>query len=472
MIPLGIAGGDYVSGYSDIALQEAVNLYPERQEARGRAQVAMLRVPGLASFATIGSTSTDRCRGLHVTGETLFAVYGNTIYTVASDGTETSRGTISGTDRCFFADNGEYTVIVADEKGWYSQNGGAITQITDVDFGIPTNVAFLDGFWLFAQKDSKQIQFNETANDPTSYNGTDVFSKAGDGSDLSRVFVNQRDLFLLGETNTEVWRNAGNVDVPFIRQDGSEMERGCLAPASVAELDNSFHFLGDDRLVYRMDGYTPRRISNHAIEDWLSDLTLAEAQDAFAFAYTYRGHYFYALHAGDLCMVYDATESAKLGQNLWHERASGIRADLRWRVSDVVSAFGKLIAGDLDSNTLWELDHTSFAEGSDAMKWIRTCPPLFEGMRTLRHNRVELFITTGGGTYTTEPEVALERSDDGGRTWSDEKRRGLGNAGEFGRRVIWRNLGMAVNRIYRFSSSSDADVAIADAQADIEVMAR
>jgi len=467
-IPVGVAGPSYEAASKAVVFQQAVNLFPEVSEAKGRAEIAaMIRAPGLATFGTAGDTGY---RGGTVVNGSPYVVFGNALYSVASDGTHTSEGTITGTDRCQFADNGDYLVIQADSKAWYYRiSTDTFAEITDSDLGTPIGVAFLDGYWIFPQEDSQQNVFNETVNDPTSLVSTDVFSKESDGSNMVRAFVNHRDLFLLGQDNTEVWRNVGDIDVPFARQDGAEIERGCLAKQSCAEMDNTFFFLGDDRVVYRMNGYTPQRVSTHGVETWLASLSLAEAEAAYGFTYTYRGHYFYVLQAGSETWAYDASASAQMGQSLWHERRSGSQAEDPWRIAGVIDAYGKQLAGDADTANLWELDHDGFQEDGTNMRWIRTCPPVFFEDKSVSHSRLELTVNAGIGTVTDDPQVWMRHSDDGGRTWSYRKQRGIGEAGKYANRVIWRRLGQAVQRIYEFSGTDNYDIALIDAQLTVEV---
>jgi hypothetical protein len=57
----------------------------------------------------------------------------------------------------------------------------------------------------------------------------------------------------------------------------------------------------------------------------------------------------------------------------------------------------------------------------------------------------------------------LRWSDDGGHTWSNEHWRHIGKIGEYGRRVIWRRLGMTVklrDRVYEVSGTDEVKIAI------------
>jgi len=53
----------------------------------------------------------------------------------------------------------------------------------------------------------------------------------------------------------------------------------------------------------------------------------------------------------------------------------------------------------------------------------------------------------------TEPQVFLQYSDDGGFTWSSEIWLNIGPLGNYRRRVIWRRLGIARDRVWKVSGS-------------------
>jgi hypothetical protein len=86
-------------------------------------------------------------------------------------------------------------------------------------------------------------------------------------------------------------------------------------------------------------------------------------------------------------------------------------------------------------------------------------------------------LTTEGGqqlvsslislTDGADPQVMLRWSDDGGHTWSNEHWARMGRAGEYGKRVIWRRLGMTTklrDRVYEISGSDPVKIAIMGAE--------
>lgn len=64
----------------------------------------------------------------------------------------------------------------------------------------------------------------------------------------------------------------------------------------------------------------------------------------------------------------------------------------------------------------------------------------------------------------------LRWSDDGGHTWSNEYWRDMGLVGEYGKRVIWRRLGMTTklrDRVYEISGTDPVKIAIMGAELHI-----
>jgi hypothetical protein len=66
-----------------------------------------------------------------------------------------------------------------------------------------------------------------------------------------------------------------------------------------------------------------------------------------------------------------------------------------------------------------------------------------------------------------DPQVMLRWSDDGGHTWSNDHWRSMGLTGQYGRRVIWRRLGMTLklrDRVYEVSGTDPIKIAIMGAE--------
>lgn len=64
----------------------------------------------------------------------------------------------------------------------------------------------------------------------------------------------------------------------------------------------------------------------------------------------------------------------------------------------------------------------------------------------------------------------LRWSDDGGHTWSNEHWNKIGKIGQYGKRVIWRRLGMTEklrDRVYEVSMTDPVKTAIMGAELSV-----
>jgi hypothetical protein len=69
-----------------------------------------------------------------------------------------------------------------------------------------------------------------------------------------------------------------------------------------------------------------------------------------------------------------------------------------------------------------------------------------------------------------DASVMLRWSDDGGHTWSNEHWVNTGKIGEYGRRAIWRRLGMTTklrDRVYEVSGTDPVKIAIMGAELSV-----
>jgi hypothetical protein len=65
--------------------------------------------------------------------------------------------------------------------------------------------------------------------------------------------------------------------------------------------------------------------------------------------------------------------------------------------------------------------------------------------------------------------MMMRFSDDGGHTWSNEKRTSIGKLGQRLVRAIWRRLGKSRDRVYEISITDPVKVLIMGAELDVEV---
>lgn len=418
-----------------------VNMYAEA--SAGKSQVVLHGCPGLALDATYG---VGPVRGIFYMNRVRYVVSGNGLYS------NSYIGEIDGSGPVTMATNGTQLVIVTSATtGYVYDTVTGLREITDADWPGATGVDYLDGYFLFSEPNSGRF-FISALNDATDINALDFATAESHPDDLVRVFVDHREVWLMGERTCEVWSNTGALDFPFERIGGAINENGLGAKFSVTKTDNSIYWLDDDGVVRRAaEGYNPIRISTHAIEYQIAKVPLSSFS---AFSYTQEGHEFYVLTSDIGTFVYDAATQ------VWHERES--IGESRWRAS-VHTYEGTHYVGDFENGNVYRLDLDTFTENGQEQVAEILFPPIFQDGERFRVHSVRLDMEAG---TANSPQVMLQTSKDG-KTWSNEVWRSFGDLGEYTNRVVWRRLGLFETCHLRFRISSPAKRAVFAAYAEI-----
>lgn len=468
-----ILGSTYVARSVNAADARMVNLFPEIVPEGGKEPAFLQRCPGLKFQLQVG-TGPIRALWAHQTrGEDFYVASGNEFYQV--DGlTETPRklGNISGTGPVSIADNGTQLFIACGEKGYiYNEQTDKFAEIIDPDFAGATTVCYLDGYFVFNQPDSQIIWISQLL-DGTSVEPLDFASAEGSPDGVVGIINDHKELWIFGTDTTEVWYNAGTADFPLQPIQGAFNEVGCAAAFSIAKLDNSIFWLGTDPrgqgVVYRADGYIAKRVSTHAVEWQIQQY--GNLSDAVAYAYQQDGHTFYVLNfpQANRTWAYDASSGA------WHERAGWDNGEFTRHRSNCFCNFqGNMVVGDYENGNIYTFDLDVYEDNGQIQKWLRSWRALPTGennlKRSAQHN-LQLDLETGVGLNDgqgNDPEVMLRWSDDGGHTWSNEHWVTIGKIGQYGKRAIWRRLGMTEkirDRVYEISMTDPVKTAIMGAE--------
>lgn len=464
-----ILGATYVARSVNAADARMMNLFPEMVPDGGKEPAFLQRAPGLRLLATVG---TGPVRGLWAFGNYGYVVSGNELYRIDSSYTTTLLGTVSGDGPVSMADNGTQLFIACNPAGYiYNASTGDFQQITDPDFPGAVTVGYLDGYFVFNEPNSQRVWVTSLL-DGTSIDPLEFASAEGSPDGLISLIIDHREAWLFGTNSVEVWYDAGLADFPLQRIQGAFNEIGCVAPYSVAKMDNGIFWLGADArgrgIVYRANGYTGVRISTHAVEWQIQQY--GNLSDALAYTYQQDGHSFYVLifPSANTTWVYDAATQA------WHERAGWSNgAWTRHRSNCQMSYNNQIIVGDYEDGRIYAFDLDVYDDDGSVQRWLRSWRALPTGQnnlkRTAQHS-LQLDMETGVGINIgqgSDPQVMLRWSDDGGHTWSNEHWVSVGKIGEFYRRAIWRRLGMTLkirDRVYEVSMTDPVKTAIMGAE--------
>jgi hypothetical protein len=305
-----ILGSSYVVRSPNAADARMVNLYPEIIPEGGKEPAYLQRCPGMELIASVG---TGPIRGLWNRENDIYIASGSEMYKMTPDIAITKLGDITGTGPVSMADNGLQLFIACNPDGFiYNFTTNVFAQITDPDFPGAVTVGYLDGYFVFNEPNSQRIWVTALL-DGLSVDPLDFASAEGSPDGLVAVMIDHREAWLFGTNSTEVWYNSGNPDFPLERIQGAYNEIGCIAPYSVAKLDNTTFWLGADArgrgIVYRANGYQAVRVSTHAVEFAIQKY--ADMSDALAYTYQQDGHAFYVLvfPTADTTWVYDAGDT-------------------------------------------------------------------------------------------------------------------------------------------------------------------
>ena len=457
--PLELVGGSYQSVSLPISCQRSVNWIPRSVEQPSLTESYLDDPSGLVQHATCGTRPN---RGATVMGLIAYFVNGNKLYSVSAGGVSVELGTVAGTKPVSFANNGTKLVICVPgaQSYVYDSSLGTVVEITDPDFIVASSVVFVDGYFIFAAANGTLV-FNSALNDPLSYDGLDVGTAEINPDPIVAVHVSHNELHILGTETIEIFQDvASPTGFPFQRIPGASIQKGCYAPLSIVDFNNTYLFIGgglNERVAIWMvtGSNSVEKISTDGVDLELQKFTLDEIAQAYAITWAEGGEFFAAFTINSSSI---ASRTFVFGaiSKMWHERQTGV-TDNSWRVTSVVNAYGKILCGDSIDGRIGYLDKNTYQDYSATRFRMRTCRPLFSNEIPLCAGQMELTMESGVGKTSGQgdnPMIRMSYSDDGGRTWSNETSRSYGRIGEYRSLSIWRRTGQIPrHRIYRFIST-------------------
>ncbi len=315
---------------------------------------------------------TSPVRGLFEMNNRCWAVSGPAMYELYSNGTfSVGQAVADDTNPVSMVSNGtagfQLMMIGADLGYIWDLNTNIVTQITSPGFPVPARVGeFMDGYFL-ALKGGGSRSFSWSAlEDGTSWDVLDVAERSEAADNISTLIRNHREIWLMGTQTSEVWYDQGDVNNVFAPLQGVFIEVGCTSPWSIIRVDNSLIWMGESQYgslgVWRADGYTPRRVSTDAVDEWLGKQDVPT--DARAWSYRQSGHVFYVLicpRSADTSWVYD------VGLDRWHERAhwdpaSDVVQWVPYRPGSHCMFLGKHLVGDRLTGAIYHMSPDYYNE--------------------------------------------------------------------------------------------------------------
>ncbi|MGO9808320.1 MAG: hypothetical protein ACLPKH_16595 [Rhodomicrobium sp.] len=447
--------------------QRLLNGYPEALGQAAKSPLPIYAVPGTSRFDTGATGLNGPCRGmLYVFEKGLYVVGGTSAALFDDQGNATPvSGTIGGTSMVIMADNqrpNPQIGIVADGVYYVLDTGtNTITQPNISTLPAPNSITFLDGYLVFSITDGRIFQTN--LNDALTVNALAYATASSQSDGLRRIITHRGALIALGESSLEIWEDVGTTPFAFapIRAD---IEIGCIAEQSLAIVADTLMWVDQNGVVRQLAASEPVRISTHALERAISNLTWDERRGLYAIYTHFNGHDFYALTSPYWTWEFD------LATGLWHERASGGLSN--WFAEGFEFFNGLVVIGSSQDASLHVLDDTSQTESGNPYLFLAQSGPLHAFPKGLIVDQLDVDIIPGVGITGTNvdaayPKLMLDWSDDGGHTWTGGRTASLGRVGERFAVASFHQLGSTqrAGRTFRLSSSSPVMRGILNADA-------
>lgn len=360
---------------------------------------------------------------------------------------------------------GTYTVSASQTVSSTTLYGLNFSQLPSSDgaFTGGTNVDIVDNYFVYNRPDTQQFGCSNVLS-PISGN-TNFSSKDGAPDDLVTLIVDHREIYLLGETSSEVWVDQGTSPFPFSRIPGTSTQHGIVAPFSVARLGNSFAYLSKNNRgtaqIVQMNGYVPQRISTHAVENSLNGQTIT---DAVAWTYQLEGHEVYVISFPTLQLTW----CFDIATGMWHKwlYTNNLGQYERCRGNCAAVFQGYVLVGDYSNGKIYHLDRNVYTDDGQHVKRLRRAPHLTTDLQRQYFEELQLQFQPGVGLDTgqgQDPQAMLRWSSDGGSTWSNEHWTSIGKIGKYTNRAIWRRLGWSRDRIFEVTVSDPVKAVIISA---------
>lgn len=468
-IEIPVAGGSYQDRSRPLSSQETRNFY---QEVVPQSDEQFI----LKSFAgqkLLGSVNSGEDRGSHNMNEVCYRVVGSILYSVNKNGHHSKLGSIYGSERCIFADDGINLFINTDNQTYhYNSSIDNLSLIDDEDINGAQSVAFINN------------QFAYTFPDLT------VFSNVGDGSNttslnavgeesnpdkLVRDYVHDQILIRFGHRSIVNWYNSGVGTPPFSRIEGQTINIGLAAKHSITKTRDYVYFLGSDRQIYKLRGSQEQVISTAALSGEIQSYSVVD--DAFSEVISLDNKQFVLITFPTANKTWCLNE--ELGLNGWFELSEGI-TDGRYNINSVLNIYGKVLAGDKSNGNLYELDFNTYDQAGETWRRRRVLSSINGKSvgrigKRIQMSRFELLLETGVGLISgqgSDPKIMIEASYDGGRTWKTGTWMRIGRLGEYNIKAEWFCLDSFYDLMIRLTTSDPVPYNIYAASIDVKLAGR
>jgi hypothetical protein len=405
-----------------------MNWMPESIESgMGKSGMALYPTPGLKPVYILGN---DPIRGEISFNGRAWAISGTTLYELKVGGVKVPYvGLVNDGQSVSMVVGGApgaSQLLIASGGNGYVFDLQALTLVQvppAMQAGPWATVHFIDGFFIAVIKNSNEFQLSDLE-DATNWNLGNVSQVSLFADNVVSSLADHRELWLWGGTRSIVLYNSGDLLNPVQPVPGAFLEQGSIATLGAARIDNSVFWLGGDErgagIAWRAQGYSPQRISNHAVEyAWQQYPTMT---DAIAYAYQDAGHTFYVLTfpSADATWVYDVSTGMWHQRGFWNANSGKFTAH---RARFHTYNFGMHLVGDYTVGRIYSMSTNVYNDlDGFPIRRIRRAPHISSEQEWIFHHQLQVDFETGLGPqpplqgFTVSP-TTFTLADSGANLW-------------------------------------------------------
>ncbi len=466
-VPLGLQSND--RDFESLSVERLINCYIEQSAQSSVSPVPIVGTPGHDLEFTVG---TGPIRGAIRWNGNRYIVSGSELYKVTDSNEATVLGSVAGTGQTDLRAMRSAVVFVSGGR-YYHTDGVTLTdQALPAFVGIdgasltPGSLTVINGSAIIGFKGTDQYTWTQP-NEPDNIDGVDIATAERKTDETIRVYSDNNELLLFGRDSLEIKYDSGQATGRWQSVGSGLVERGCSAFGSIATMDNTTVWLGDDLSLYRLNGRSPQRISTHWFEYQVQ--RFSTVSDAVAFGHTWNGHKFYTISFPSE----GRTFCIDLNTGLPHERRTWGLPYYRGCVSVPGMENQSLIGSAFDGQVLRQSEDVYQESGDYIERLVRTPYLYSENGEPLAVSLVGLIMDTGRavqGTDLSESDLMMRYTNDG-RNWSSERTESLGDIGRYGIKVRWRQLGQSQTgrRAFEFRQTASVPFRIVRGFASVDV---
>jgi len=453
--PLNITGPSAEHRDLSLSAQFTQNFYPELMRG-GKEEFTTQSFPGQSLFGAVGGMD----RGQWEAQKKGYRVAGSIFYEVESDGNHIDRGTILGTKRCTFADDGSNIIICTDGDVYqYSLSAKVLTTVSDVNIVGSTAVSFLNNKFFYTNVNIPGgVDFVvSNVGDGTSASGLNAGKVEDDPGKLIRAYAFEDRMYMFTEITTPIYWNNGDVQPPLVPLEGRIVEKtGLDALHSVAHTSKFIYWLGHDKTVYRAISGNAQPISSIPIAHAMEGYEVTD--DAVGYTFKKEGQYFYVLSFPTENKTWCLSEA--LGIDGWFNLSSDTNRG-KYNATSHMFVYNKHLLADESNGKLYKLDIDAFSNDTLTIQRIRTMASIHGGLIGLPGKRIEmssfeLIMKKGVGLIAGQgenPKIIIEYSTDGGESFKQGQFVKVGRMGQTNLKVKWDNMASFYDLIIRITTS-------------------